>query len=69
VSTFAPFMGFLALSIGFFVAEVILLVAALVDLTRPNRRVRDDNKIVWVLIVIFVPVVGPILYFLIGREL
>ena len=40
----------------------------LYDLTRPNRRVRGDSKVMWALIIIFVTTVGPILYFLAGRE-
>jgi hypothetical protein len=50
------------------VLQLILLVAALYDLTRPNRRVKGDSKVVWALIVIFVSTIGPILYFLVGRE-
>jgi hypothetical protein len=50
------------------ILEVVLLVAALYDLTRPNRRVRGDSKVVWALIIIFVTTIGPILYFLAGRE-
>jgi Phospholipase_D-nuclease N-terminal len=50
------------------ILDVVLLVAALYDLTRPNRRVRGDSKGVWALIIIFVSTIGPILYFLAGRE-
>jgi hypothetical protein len=50
------------------VIQLVLLVAALYDLTRPGRRVKGDNKIVWALIVIFVSMIGPILYFVVGRE-
>jgi hypothetical protein len=50
------------------VLQVVLLVFALVDLTRPQRRVRGDNKVVWALIIIFIELFGPLLYFLIGRE-
>jgi hypothetical protein len=50
------------------IVEVVLLVAALYDLTRPNRRVKGDSKVVWALIIIFVATIGPILYFLAGRE-
>ena len=50
------------------VLQIGLLIAALVDLTRPERRVRGDNKLIWALIIIFVSLVGPLLYFLIGRE-
>jgi len=50
------------------ILQVVLLVAALYDLTRPNRRVRGDSKVVWALIIVFVTTIGPILYFLAGRE-
>lgn len=50
------------------ILQLILLVAALYDLTRPNRRVKGDSKAMWALIVIFVSTIGPILYFLVGRE-
>jgi hypothetical protein len=50
------------------ILDIILIAAALYDLTRPDRRVRGDSKVVWALIVIFVSTIGPILYFLAGRE-
>jgi hypothetical protein len=50
------------------ILQLVLMVAALYDLTRPNRRVRGDSKVVWALIVIFASTIGPILYFLAGRE-
>ena len=45
-----------------------LMVAALFDLEKDDRRVRGGNKIVWVLIVVFLNIVGPLAYFLAGRE-
>ncbi|HSW43051.1 MAG TPA: PLD nuclease N-terminal domain-containing protein [Patescibacteria group bacterium] len=45
-----------------------LLAWALYDLTRPGRRVKGDNKVVWALIIIFINLIGPVLYFLVGRE-
>jgi Phospholipase_D-nuclease N-terminal len=60
--------GFLAILVPLIVLQVVLLVVALYDLTRPNRRVRGDSKVVWALIIIFVSTIGPILYFLAGRE-
>ncbi len=45
-----------------------LLIWALYDLTRPARRVKGDSKVVWALIIIFLGIIGPILYFLVGRE-
>jgi hypothetical protein len=60
--------GFLAILVPLIVLQLVLLVVALYDLTRPNRRVRGDSKVVWALIIIFVSTIGPILYFLAGRE-
>lgn len=45
-----------------------LLIWALYDLTRPERRVRGDNKVIWALVVIFIGIVGPLVYFLVGRD-
>jgi hypothetical protein len=45
-----------------------LLVAGLYDLTRPTRQVKGGSKVVWALIIIFINIIGPILYFLVGRE-
>ena len=50
------------------VIQLGLLVWALYDLTRPERRVKGDSKVVWALIIIFINLLGPILYFLVGRE-
>ena len=60
--------SFLAILIPIFLIELGLLVLALYDLTRPTRRVKGDSKVVWALIIIFVSFIGPILYFLVGRE-
>ncbi len=60
--------SFLAILIPIFLIQLGLLVLALYDLTRPTRRVKGDSKVVWALIIIFVSFIGPILYFLVGRE-
>ncbi len=48
--------------------QIGLLVWALVDMSKPERRVRGDSKLVWVLVVVLVNLIGPILYLTIGRE-
>jgi hypothetical protein len=58
----------LAVILPLLMLQLVLLVAALYDLTRPDRRVRGDNKIVWVLVILLVATIGPLLYFLVGRE-
>jgi hypothetical protein len=45
-----------------------LMVAALIDLERGDRRVRGGSKLVWALIIVLVNVLGPIIYFIAGRE-
>jgi len=64
----ASFGTFFAVLIPILVIQFGLLVWALYDLTRPTRRVKGNSKVVWALIIIFVSFVGPILYFLVGRE-
>jgi len=45
---------------------LILPVLALIDIVR--NEFEGNNKVVWVLIVIFFNIIGSILYFLIGRQ-
>jgi Phospholipase_D-nuclease N-terminal len=58
----------LLLLLPIIVIEVGLLLFALRDLLRPERRVRGDSKLMWGIIVVVFGFVGPILYFVIGRE-
>ena len=51
-----------AISIAFFLFWLWMLIH---DIT--NKGLSDMEKILWVLVVIFLPVLGPILYFFIGR--
>ncbi|MGO4690930.1 PLD nuclease N-terminal domain-containing protein [Glaciibacter sp. 2TAF33] len=51
------------------VALLVLVVGALVDIiTRPDGQVKHLPKMVWILLVIFLPVIGSIVWFGIGRE-
>jgi hypothetical protein len=50
------------------IIELGLLVIALRDLLRPERRVRGESKLMWGLLIVFVGMLGPILYLTIGRE-
>jgi hypothetical protein len=58
----------LAVLVPVILLELGLLIWALYDLTRPDRRVRGDNKVIWGLVVIFVGIFGPLVYFLVGRD-
>lgn len=58
----------LPLLVPLIVLELGLLIAALYDLTRPGRRVRGDSRLLWGLVIVFIGIFGPIVYFLVGRE-
>ncbi len=58
----------LALLIPILVLQLGLLVAGLWDLTRPGRQVRGDSKLLWGLVIVVVNIIGPLLYFVVGRE-
>ena len=51
----------------FILLPSILWIIALIDILKSDFR--DTNgKIIWALVVIFLPVIGSILYFLIGKS-
>lgn len=50
------------------VIQLGLMAAALYDLEKSERTVRGGSKLVWVLVIVFLNIVGPILYFVAGRE-
>ena len=45
---------------------IILWLTALIDILRNNFL--GNNKIVWILVVIFIPIMGAILYLTIGKN-
>lgn len=57
-----------ALLVPIIVIQVGLMIAALYDLEHEERRVRGGSKLVWALVIVFVNVLGPIIYFVAGRE-
>jgi hypothetical protein len=48
--------------------ELGLLVFALVDLFRPERRVVGNSKLVWALVILLIGTIGPLVYLLVGRR-
>ena len=57
----------IALLIPLVLVELGLLAFALYDLIK-RKRVRGGNKWVWGIIIVVVEFLGPILYFVLGRE-
>ena len=58
----------LPLIIPLLIIQLALILFALRDLIGPERRVRGGNKAIWAVIIILGELVGPIIYFLVGRE-
>lgn len=52
--------------IPIFIVQFSLLIIAIIDLIRRERT--NGPKWVWALVIIFVNLFGPILYFLFGRN-
>ena len=50
------------------IIQLGLMIAALFDLEKDERRVRGGSKLVWALVIVFLNIIGPILYFTAGRE-
>jgi len=49
-----------------FVLQLILLITALVSLVKQEET--QGPKWLWAVIILFINIVGPILYFIIGRK-
>jgi hypothetical protein len=58
----------IALVVPIILIQLGLMIAALIDLEHEDRHVRGGSKLVWALVIVFVNVVGPIVYFVAGRE-
>jgi len=51
------------------IIQVSLMVAALLDLARRDRRqVQGGSRTLWALVIILINFIGPIVYLLWGRE-
>ena len=57
----------IALIIPLVLIQLGLLIFALVDLIR-REKVKGGNKVVWALVIVFINIIGPIVYLIFGRE-
>ena len=57
---------FLPFLIPILILQLVLLVVALLDLARRERT--RGPKWVWVLVIIFINIIGPILYLMLCRD-
>lgn len=60
------FMEYLPFLIPVIILELALAITALIHvLKHPNYKF--GNKAIWIIIVLFITIIGPILYFVAGR--
>lgn len=60
----APGLSLIALVFG--LTSLVLLVVALIHVLT-NKSKSSTDKILWVILIFLFPILGPILYFVIGR--
>jgi len=56
----------LMIALPIVIIQLILLITALVNLLK--KQVRIEDKVIWGLIIVFVNIIGPIIYFAVGSS-
>lgn len=64
--TTAKIIEYLPFLIPIIIIELILMLSALMHVLK-HRNYRFGNRVVWVIIVVCFQIIGPIIYFTIGR--
>lgn len=59
--------GLLLALIPLALIDLGMVIYSIVDLFKPERRVRGDNKLVWLLVILLVSTFGWLIYLLAGR--
>lgn len=59
-------MDYLPFIIPILLIELILMLTALIHVLR-HKNYRIGNRFLWVVLVVFLQILGPILYFTVGR--
>ncbi|GHE72376.1 hypothetical protein GCM10011340_30850 [Roseivirga thermotolerans] len=60
-------MGMLFIILVFYLVPFLIVLVALVDILRSDFE-PSQNKLIWVIVVILLPILGSILYLIIGRN-
>jgi hypothetical protein len=66
VMSTAEIMEFLPFLIPIIMIELILMLTALVHVLK-HKNYRFGNRVIWIIIVVCLQIIGPILYFTIGK--
>ena len=57
----------LPIFIPIIILELALMITALIHVLR-HPHYRFGNKVLWIIIVVFIQIIGPIVYFAFGRD-
>lgn len=60
------FIEYMPILLPIMIAQLVLAITALVHVLQ-HPRYKFGNKIFWVLVVLFIQIVGPVVYFVLGR--
>ncbi|WP_312472617.1 PLDc N-terminal domain-containing protein [Neobacillus sp.] len=58
--------NYLPIILPILIIQLILIIVAIIDLVRIEKT--NGPKWLWVIIILFINIIGPILYFVIGRK-
>lgn len=53
--------------IPLFVIQIALMVIAIVDLFK-RENMKNNTRIIWLLVIILINIIGPVIYFIAGRK-
>ncbi len=60
-------MQYLPFLIPVFILQLALMITALVHILRHDHY-KNGNRVLWIIVVVAVNIIGPILYFALGRS-
>lgn len=60
--------GILLAIIPLALIDLAMVIYSIVDLFKTDRRVKGDNKLVWLLVILLISTFGWLAYLLFGRE-
>jgi hypothetical protein len=66
INSFEGILQYLPFLIPILLVELTLMLTSLIHVLK-HKNYRFGNRILWVVIVVFIGIVGPVFYFTVGR--
>jgi hypothetical protein len=66
INSFEEIMKYLPFLLPIFLVQLTLMLTALIHVLK-HKSYRFGNRILWIIIVVVIGIVGPVLYFTIGK--